>query len=228
MTKLNETRSYPFADADLAQKGKGLATTIKRDLADFAARNVTAAIVSDFEMIIADFDDTSTDEELLGEQMDATDAKNKSMEDVKLAIRPIRNMADLVFKGKGKYHSFGFKDMANMNAEDLFRLAKRVVRVGGKFLADLAPQGLTQAQLNDLKNLYMLLDEKIDDAEDKEENRDLETQNRIQKGNDLWEKMVELASIGKSIYVDTNPAKYNDYVLETTPTNTPPPTPPTA
>jgi hypothetical protein len=58
--------------------------------------------------------------------MDATDAKNKLMEDVKLAIRPIRNMADLVFKGKGKYHSFGFKDMANMNAEDLFRLAKRV------------------------------------------------------------------------------------------------------
>jgi hypothetical protein len=57
----------------------------------------------------------------------------------------------------------------------------------------------------------------MEEAEDKAENRDIETQNRVQKGNTLWDKMVTLASIGKSLYADTNPAKYNDYVLITTP-----------
>jgi hypothetical protein len=71
-----------------------------------------------------------------------------------------------------------------------------------------------------------LLDTQIDDAEEKQETRDLETQNRVQKGNALWAKMVELASIGKSIYVDTNPAKYNDYVLISTPSPDAPPVEP--
>jgi len=224
MTKQNETRHYPFADADLTPNAKGLSTSINRDMTDFAGRNITNVTLADLEILIDDFDNMPTDKELLGEWMAATDVKNKTMEDVKIAIRPIRNMAELVYKGKGKYTSFGFEDMAHMSGNDLYQLVKRVVRVGTKCLAELSTQGLTQAQLTDLQNMATLLDTQIDNAEDKQETRDLETQQRIQKGNALWDKMVELASIGKSIYVDTNPAKYNDYVLTTTPPSDAPPT----
>ena len=225
MSKQNETRHYPFADANLTPTAKGISTSIKRDIADFASRNITLVTLADFEILIDDFDNTPTDEELLGEWLAATDTKNKTMEAVKIAIRPIRNMAELVYKGKGKYTSFGFEDMAHMNANDLYQLVKRVVRVGTKCLAELSTQGLTQTQLTALQNMATLLETQIDDAEEKQETRDLETQNRVQKGNALWAKMVELASIGKSIYVDTNPAKYNDYVLISTSSVDAPPTP---
>ncbi len=213
MAQLTQTRAYPMADADLKQKADGLAATLTRDLADLGARNINAASVTAFRVLIATFDSTTSDEELLGELKAATDAKDAFAENIKKAIRPIRNMAELVYESKGKYTSFGFEDMANMSDSDVYRLAKRVVRVGTKFLADLAPQGLTAAQLTSLLALATSLDTAIDDVEDKTENRDIETQDRIKKGNALWKEMTKLSSVGKSVYEDNNEAKYNDYVL---------------
>jgi hypothetical protein len=43
--------------------------------------------------------------------------------------------------------------------------------------------------------------------------RDSATQNRAQKGNALYDKVVELCNVGKHIYEDTDEAKYNDYVI---------------
>jgi len=223
MAQTTQTRSYPMADADLKQKADGLANTITRDLADLAPRNINAATVTAFKAVITTFDNTTSDEELLGELKNATDAKYAIAENIKKAIRPIRNMAEIVYAGKGKYTSFGFEDMANMSDGDLYRLAKRVVRVGTKFLSDLAPQGLTAAQLASLTTLANSFDAAIDDVEDKIENRDIETQERIKKGNALWDEMTKLGSIGKSVYEDTNEAKYNDYVLIPSPTATPTP-----
>lgn len=208
-----QTRNYHMADADLKQKADGLATTLTRDLADLAARNINTASVTAFKAVIATFDNTTSDEELLGELKAATDAKDGIAENIKKAIRPIRNMAEIVYSSKGKYTSFGFEDMANMSDGDLYRLAKRVVRVGTKFMADLAPQGLTAAQLTSLTALATSFDTAIDDVEDKIENRDIETQDRIKKGNALWDEMTKLGSVGRSTYEDINEAKYNDYVL---------------
>lgn len=226
MPQNTQTRNYSMADADLKQKADGLATTLTRDLADLAARNINAAAVNAFKAVITNFENTTSDEELLGELKAATDAKNAVADSIRKAIRPIRNMAEIVYNSKGKYTSFGFEDMANMSDGDLYRLAKRVVRVGTKFLADLAPQGLTAAQLNNLATLATSFDAAIDDVEDKIENRDIETQDRIKKGNALWDEMTKLGSVGRSVYEDINEAKYNDYLLVSTPQEpTPPATP---
>lgn len=221
MPQSTVTRNYAMADAELKQKADGLAASITRDLTDFASRNINAASVTSFKTFITSFDSTSTDEELLGELKDATDAKNLVAENIRKAIRHIRNMAEIVYHNKGKYTSFGFEEMANMSDADLYRLAKRVVRVGTKFLADLAPQGLTAAQLTNIQTLATQLDTAIDTVEDKIENRDIETQDRIKKGNLLWDEMTKLGSIGKTIYEDIDEAKYNDYIL--VPPATPPP-----
>jgi hypothetical protein len=208
-----ETRLYSMADADLKQKADGLKATITRDLADFAKRNITATQVTAYEALIDAFDDASTDEELLGEVMVATDAKNVIAENTRVAIRAIRGMANTAYNGKGKYRIFAFEELTKLTDADLYKLAKRVVRVGGKLFTDLAAQGLTQAQLTDLDNLAKSFDTAIDAVEEAIENRDLETQDRIIKGNTLWQEMLRLAAIGKSLYEDTNEAKFNDYVL---------------
>jgi len=213
MPKKVETRLYSMADSQLKQLADGLKTTITRDLADFATRNITATQLATYQTWIDAFDATSTDEELLGSVTVATATKNEVAENIRKAIRNIRGIAATAFNSKGKYNIFAFEDLARLTDADLYRLAKRVVRVSGKFFTEMAAHGLVQAQITELTNLSQNLDTAIDDIEDAIETRDLETQDRIAKGNTLWQEMIRLAGIGKSLYQDTNEAKYNDYVL---------------
>lgn len=210
-------RSYSITDGELKQKADGLADSLARDLTDLAARKVTAASISDLQKLIDMFDDHSTDDELLGLVKDATDKKNDTRRQAEIAIRSIRNMADIAYSGKGKYSNFGFEDLTHVTDADFYRLLKRVVRMSTKNLTDLEPQGLTQPQIDALQVLTKTFDDDIDNIEEAIETRDDETQERIIKGNALWAEMSKLASIGKAVYEDTNEAKFNDYVLMPSP-----------
>jgi hypothetical protein len=207
------TRLYSIADADLKQLADALANSITRDIADFGTRNIDTRTVDELRLLTTTFDDASTDQELLGLVMDATAIKDTIAENTRKAIRAIRNMAELAFNSKGLYNTFGFDDMANMSDSELCTLAKRVFRVGNRLMAQMEPQGLTAATLAALQTLRDQLDNALDNINEAVENRDIETQQRVMKGNALWQEMSRLASIGKSLYEDTNEAKFNDYVL---------------
>jgi len=207
------TRSYPFADGELKQKADQLANTLTRDLTDLAARKITDGFIKHLRELTGSFDDHSTDQELVGLVTDATLKKNATRKEAEVAVRSIRNMADIVYSGKGKYNNFGFEDLTRMTDTDFYRLTKRVVRTATRFLPDLEPQGLTAAQIDALQTLSKKFDDDLDVLEDAVDNRDLETQERINKGNMLWAEMTKLASVGKSVFEDTNEAKFNDYVL---------------
>jgi hypothetical protein len=229
MPKQMETRTYKMADGDLKQTADSLQQAITRDAADFAKRNIGAPQQAAYQALIDSFDATTTDEELKGMLKYAVEQKDNVANDIRVAIRPIRNMAEIAYNSKGKFSAFGFGDMGNMSDGDLYRLARRVVRVCGKLITDMQLQGLTAAQVTALDALATDFDKKIDAVEDAVETRDLETQDRIIKGNALWAETVRLASIGKSLYEDTNEAKYNDYVLisnKGSDSGNTPPTPP--
>jgi len=213
MPKQTATRQYSMADGVLKQLADALKLSIIRDLADFASRNITATQVTALQTLINNFDETTTDEELMGVVTDATIIKDKIAENIRIAVRPIRNMAETAYSTTGKYNTFGFDGLSQITDGDLYRLARRVVRVGTKLLAELAPQGLTAAQLTNVNTLATSFDAAIDAIENAIEDRDLETQDRILKGNALWAEMSRLASIGRSLYEDTDEARYNDYVL---------------
>ena len=206
-------RSYSTTDGELKQKADGLVKTLTRDLTDLAVRKVTADTVNDLNQLISNFNEHSTDQELLGLVNDATIKKNASRKQAEIAVRQIKNMADIVYSGKGKYNNFGFEDLTRVTDADFYRLTKRVVRMATKYLPDLEPQGLTATQIDALKKISQKFDDELDDIKDAIDNRDTETQERIVKGNTLWAEMTKLASIGKSVYEDINEAKFNDYVL---------------
>jgi hypothetical protein len=211
--KQMETRLYTIADADLKQLADDLQNTIARDAADFATRNVAAPQLTTFDALITTFDDTTTDVELKGMITDAVEKKKALVTNLHGGIRTIRSMAEQAYGGKGKYKVFGFDDLTEQSDNDLYRTAKRVVRVGTSLQADLALQGLQASQLTDIATQATNLDVAIDAVHDAEEKRDMQTQDRIRKGNALYKEMSRLASIGKSLYQDKDEAKYNDYVL---------------
>ena len=213
MATKNETRMYSMADADLKQLADNLKDSIARDIADFNTRNITNTELGVLENLIESFNNSSTDQELQGALNVEVINKDALAENIRKAIRPIRNMAELAYSSTGKYKIFGFEDMATLSDSDLQRMAKRVVRVGNSLLTELQAKGLTAAQLTTLETLANDLDKAIDKVGAANETRDLHTQERVQLGNTLWAEMTTLSSIGQSLYADTNEAKYNDYIL---------------
>jgi hypothetical protein len=214
MAKNEEVCIHHMKDADLKQKSNYIADNLTRDIEDFTTWSVTADTVKAFRQIIATFDAAPTDEELESDINDATDAKYTLGEQLRVAIRKIRNMAQLQYNGKGKYNNFGFEDMANMSDNELYRLAKRVIRTSTRLADELALQGFTPAQLTALTNLTADFDASIDVQQNQIEDRALFTQQRIMLGNVLYIELMRLSSIGKSLYEDSDEAKYNDYVID--------------
>ncbi len=211
MEEKKQTRRFPMSDGDLISKANLVSANVNRDLAQFNTRNVTGT--STLDALTETFDNTPTDEELLGFAASATIAKNALAEQVKSAIRTIRNMAKLQFGTESNYVAFGFSGMAALNNNGLCRLVGRVVRVATVLLSGLSQQGLTQAQLDALAALRTSFNTSIEDHGAATENRTLQTGGRVAAGNTLWSEMLRLCSIGKTLYAATDAIKYKEYVL---------------
>ncbi len=208
-----DKRVYNFSDGTLIQKTDTLIINIQRDAADFATRGTTAATVSALQDMRDDFDNYPTDPELQGREVDATLKKVSAQRDLTLQIKVVRDIAYDQYKGKGLYSCFGFKNMDNATDASLHRLAKRTVRVGTTLLPDLTDNGLTPDVLKTVAELDKTFDAALDAQEAAIETRDIATQARVRKGNDLYREFSRLCAIGKSLYASTDEAKYNDYVI---------------
>jgi hypothetical protein len=202
-----------MGDDTLWQKADALAASMQRDIADFTIRRVDAARISEVTSIVTDFKNHPTDQELLGLVSTATEIKDATALELRKKISTVRNIAATKYGENGKFRTFDFGPLSDLPDTDLYRTARRVVRVGTSFLADLASEGLTAAMLTEITTLATSLDSNIDAMEATIENRDIKTQERVIIGNKLWNTMVKYANVGKSIYEFTDEARYNDYVL---------------
>ena len=225
-----EKRDYNFGDDVLMQKADSLVKSMERDSDAFATRSIDSSRRAEVSETNAQFKDLPTDEELLGLISTATEVKDANALEVEQLISRVRNMAETKYGSNGKYKTFNFGELSALPDSEMYRTAKRVVRVGTKFLTDLASEGLTDDILKQIATLAITLDEKIDLVDDAIEERDIKRQERVRMGNKLWALMVKYANVGKSLFEFTDEARYNDYVLIETPPNNgggnpPPPTP---
>ncbi len=225
MSKNELIRDYTIGDDEVWQQADSLVQSMQRDATDFAARMVDATRIAEITTLSTQFKNLPTDPELLGIISTATEIKDATALQLRQKISSVRNMAETKFGNNGKFRTFDFGELSRLPDSDLYRTAKRVVRVGTSFLADLASEGLTAAMLTQITTLATTLDTNIDTMEAAVENRDIKTQERVTVGNSLWAAMVKYANVGKSLYEFTDEAKYNDYVLTPSAAPTPPATP---
>ena len=221
--KKNSVREYKFSDGMLVQKADSVAQNVLRDILLFAIRGVTNAVVTAFKAMIKEFDDIPTDEELLGDLSVATEKKDQAAELLKNAIRTIRTMADNKWGTHSAYYrSFAFEGLDALPDDQLHRMAKRVIRVANKQLDNLAPEGLTAAFITSIETLDTSFDNDMDLQIDAVNERDIKTQERIDKGNIVYKEMVRLCNTGKDLFAATDEAKHNDYIIYDTPTGNAP------
>ncbi len=207
-------RKYKMSDATLIQASDDIMGSATRDLAELAAFSIDAAKIAAIGLIRNTFSDTPTDEELMGDLMLATQARNNQAEIVRNAIRPIAVRFLVKFgEQNGHYRALRVDNLSQQTYNDLMRTARAVSRRGTIHLAALASEGLTAAILTDLETQAALLDNLIDAQIDAVKNRDMAVGERIKKGNDLYTAILKLTQYGKSVWFNVNEAKYNDYIL---------------
>ena len=209
-------RKYSFADSWLIKLSNNIRQFILRDITEFAGYNVDAAAMTTFGNETNDFEEFETDEEFAGVQSEATEVKDAAAEEVRVGIREIMTRVESKNKpNTGRYRRFGVKGLDDMDDSSLLGCGRRVVRVATTVLADYTDVGLTAAIVTDLATKCQTLEDKLDVQADAIADRDIATEDRIEMGNALYEKLMNYCSFGQQIWVATDEAKYNDYVIYT-------------
>lgn len=213
--KLKELkRDYAMSDAALLRTANQKHQSLTRDLAALAPRNVSAATLTGLQLLISNFETFPTDEELLGDEMLATQEKDKKSEELRVLIRSVRTMVQNKWgTADARYRKYGFEEVSKSFNEGLYRLGKRVARIAATQVTDLASEGLSAATITQLNTVVAALDACLDKQDDMANKRQIATQDRIKAGNLLYKEIVRLCNTASDFFSTTDAARYNDYII---------------
>lgn len=214
MPRREEIRRYRMSDARLVQLTDSVRQSAQRDATELIAYGVTAATITALEAARDAFADNPTDEELSGDLVIATQAKNAEKTELQRQVRQISDRARIKFgEADGRFRKFGVELLTRQGDDELVRTAKRVVRVATGLLPELMSEGLTAIMIAELGATADNFDNLVDAQDEAFKNRDIAVDERISLGNALYDLLVNLAAKGKLCWEDVNEAKYNDYIL---------------
>ena len=207
-------RQYHMSDTELMMFTSNLVQSMTRDAASFASRGIDLAAITALETLGNSFEVFPDDEEYQADVSIAVETKNATREQMNIDIRKISDRASIKWGADSpQYKKFGVKGLGNMPDLKMLYTARKVVRVGTEYLADLTPEGLTQAMLDALDAEAQTFEDNLNTIDEKVELRDTKTQERIELGNELYSFVTKYCEIGKAIWKYDDEAKYNDYVI---------------
>ena len=188
---------------------------MERDAAEFLSNfGVTAFMISAFETKINEFENFPTDDELKGQAQQKTQEKDEIAQTLKIKIRSIAVRVRNVFgENSGNYASFGVKDMNSFSDSNLITCGRRVVRMSEKFLPELAADGLTQDIIDELSDTCQDFENAMDAQSTAIGERKTASVSRLELANELYKLLAKYCDYGKDIWFNSNPAKYDNYVI---------------
>lgn len=214
MKKQSINRKYNFPDSDLYVQCKERLQYVRRDQKEFESYAYTTAKVDQFERLCKLFSDQPDDDELIGNQMEATNKKNDTKEQLKTAIRSVMTRVASKYPTRsGHYRKFGTVKMNDMSDPKLLLCGRRVVRVANKLLDFLAETGLRQIHIDAVQQAAGAFENAIHIQQDKIADRDIAVEKRIDLGNQLYDELVLICNIGKDIWAESNKTKYEHYTI---------------
>lgn len=221
------TRTYNLTDSLLKQTADGIVINIDRDMDDFTDRGITQERIDAFIDNITVFDGLPYDDISLGNVIIATQDKEAKGEKLKKAIRSIRMVAENAYgTADGNYRVYHFDRLNNQPDDVVHRLARSVAEVASQQLVanpEIVAEGLTQTMITNVLTCDVAFDAAIDNQTKVMRKRDTDAQARIKSGNIVFKEMRKLCNVGKDLYYDDDPARYNDYIIYNTSDGTPPP-----
>lgn len=214
MKKQSSNRQYNFPDADLYLQCVERIKYAKRDIEQFEAYGYDLERLRKFKAMCDKFRQLPDDDELVGDQMVTTEKKYKAAEELKAAVRSLMTRVSMKYSNRsGRYRKFGTAKMGDMTDAQLIFCGRRVVRVGRQQIDFLAETGLNEQVISRVVKATQAFEKAVNIQQDKVADRDISVERRVEQGNKLYDELITLSNIGKDIWAEKDPVKYENYCI---------------
>lgn len=208
-------RIYKMSDGSLVGTGMRVLVGANRDVLTLTDYGWNQTRIDGLETARVAFADMPTDVELSGMMTEATAAKNQVRKDatdhcmVEVMVRVSQHYGDK----SPTLKRFRAGELHTATDHGFWLVLKRIHRQATLLLADLAPEGLTQAHLDTLADFITEMNDALLAQDTAIDDRDRAVQARVEAGNAFYTELVKLADLGKRLWLNKDESKYNDYVL---------------
>lgn len=216
MSSESISRDYKIPDAELMMFAGNFCNTLTRDLAELTPFGMSAAKITALKAKVDAFEEFPADEYYAGLQGIATEKKNNLYAEMVKQFVQMAWRVETVFGVNSKQYNLIRAVGIYQKTEDTqLKIARDSVRVLTMLLPELASTGLTAEMIDTYKDLVQDAEDAAHEQNDAICERDEQAQNRILLGNELYKEVVAYCEIGKKLFANTDPAKYNDYIIYT-------------
>jgi hypothetical protein len=207
-------RKYNMPNADLAMFTSNLVVTMRRDATEFDGRGISSAVVDALEALGNSFEVFPTDDYYVGAIQIAVSNKNSFRLKCMHEIQHISGYFEQKWGlSSGEYKQLRISNLQRMTDNNYLVACRSVVAVAGEYFSALSPLGLDQADIDGLSADAQSFEDKLNIVADKKKLRDSKATERNMLGNDIYRYVTEYCRIGKLIWENTDPSKYNDYII---------------
>ena len=214
MKKQAMQRMHNFPDAELYMLCMQSIRHAHRDFENFKQYGYTLDKLTGFASQCERFKNLPDDDELVGDQMIVTEKKYEAAEKLKNAIRSIMTRVEMKYSNRsGRYRKFGTAKMGDMTDAQLLFCGRRVARVARMQADFLGDVGVSENQVLRVLDACIGFENAINIQQDRLSDRDIGVEIRMEQGNVIYQKMVEVCNIGKDIWTDKDPVKYEQYCI---------------
>lgn len=214
MKKQSSNRQYNFPDADLYLQCVERIKYAKRDIQQFESYGYDLERLRKFKAMCDKFRELPDDDELVGDQMVTTEKKYQAAEELKAAIRSLMTRVAMKYSNRsGRYRKFGTAKMGDMTDAQLVFCGRRVVRVARQQIDFLAETGLNERVIGRVVKATQAFEKSVNIQQDKVADRDISVERRVEQGNKLYNELITLSNIGKDIWAEKDPVKYENYCI---------------
>ncbi|MEO0041502.1 MAG: hypothetical protein RL329_950 [Bacteroidota bacterium] len=214
MKKQALNRMYNFPDADLYVMCLDCIRNAYRDIAVFEQYGFATERLMAFKTECEKFKGLPDDHELVGEQMVLTERKYDAAEKLKNAIRSIMTRVEMKYNNRsGRYRKFGTAKMGDMTDAQLLFCGRRVARVSRTQMDFFESVGLNDSAIQKVAQACADFENIMNIQQDKVADRDIAVEARIDQGNKIYDEMVVLCNIGKDIWAEKDPVRYEQYCV---------------
>ena len=214
MKKQSLHRKHNFPDADLYLQCVERIRYAHRDAKYFEQYGYDLERLKRFSNLCEGFKELPGDDELVGDQMLMTDKKYDAAEKLKSAIRSLMTRVAMKYDNKtGRYRKFGTAKLGDMTDAQLIFCGRRVVRVARQQIDFLADVGVNENILQRISEACKDFETAVNIQQDRVSDRDIAVERRIEMGNKLYDEFVVLCDIGKDIWAERDPLKYEQYAI---------------
>lgn len=214
MKKQATHRQYNFPDADLYLQCMERIRNAHRDINLFEKYGYDLDRLKTFKAMCDKFRTLPDDDELVGDQMVTTEKKYDAAEQLKTAIRSLMTRVAMQYSNRsGRYRKFGTAKMGDMTDAQLLFCGRRVVRVARQQIDFLAEVGVNETVLKRIVDAHQAFENALNIQQDKVSDRDISVELRTEQGNKMYQELIVLCDIGKDIWAEKDPVKYEQYTI---------------